>query len=110
MSEMFEPKENGIECDCPFCPLKKANTQVCDFIVHFDTKNERIGSLYNGKITDEEKKALTTLAIIGRNNWKLKIGSSDTVKMPNYTFSVARTRRDIYKVCFHNNRKADGVK
>ena len=92
-------------CDCPFCPLVKANLQVCDLLIKIDTDGDEFSF---GGISDENYihlgEQLFILCAIARNNAKLPIGKHLDLSDDNkrYTCWVSQPEKDIYSICFHN--------
>lgn len=92
-------------CDCPFCPLVKANLQTCDLFVKIDDDGENLSC---GGISDENYTHLShhlfILSVLARNNAKLPIGKHlDLSDKENNRYScwVFRPYDDIFSICFH---------
>ena len=90
-----------IMCECPFCPLVEANTQVCDFLVKFDDRKQNFSVSGGQNLTREQNLNLIKIAIIGRDNWKLKIGEVASKDTETFRYTIEHPRRNLYKVCFH---------
>ena len=61
---MATTTENN-DCGCPYCPLVKVNTQVCDVIVTVmdDKKNNRINfNINTDSLTDEQVTNISMIA------------------------------------------------
>jgi len=88
------------ECDCPICPLVKANTHVCDVIV-------QIADLGYNIMPDSAKQfheQYYTLALIAKQQ-KTKINKTFSRYGTDHEYHVKRLTNDLYKVCFHTKPK-----
>ena len=93
------------ECDCPFCPLVKANVQTCDVLVKVDDDGENL-SLGGITCTPDLvalRRHFFVISVVARNNHKLPRGYSIDFGLENkYSCNVFRQTNDTYKICFHN--------
>jgi hypothetical protein len=96
-----------MECaTCPFCPLVKANVQICNYelsiLVDKKTHQCYVGLAKSNPEMGCLTKDLITIAFLARNNYKLKPGKSVHKEvLGEYEFTVFRKNKDEYKVCFH---------
>jgi hypothetical protein len=95
-----------MECTCPFCPLVKANVQICNYEVCIghdkQTDTYHIGIAASNPDMGALTNHLTTLALIARNNYKVKPGESVHKEKPGeFEFTVFRKSKCQFTVCFH---------
>ena len=100
----------SLTCDCPFCPLKDIDLQICDLKIRL---NKTGADLSWPKDTPSKYqnnplviKNLIILALWARNNCKLnKKDYQITVSKEDnqgYTMNIQCLAKDFYKICFHN--------
>lgn len=99
-----------MECTCPFCPLVKANVQICNYEVciryNKHTDAYRIAVAKTNPDMGSLKVHLTTLALIARNVYKVKPGESvHKEKSGEFEFTVFRRTKYEFVVCFHTERE-----
>ena len=114
---MENQTKNIYECDCPFCPLVSRNIHVEDVRITFsaDTSKVSYPDEYNDTFAlTEDKKVLgecfRTIALIGRNNWKLKVGQQGTSKQFGMLVHIRRLTKRTYSIDFHSPSVEEYVK
>lgn len=86
-------------CACPFCPMVKANLQVCDVIITESKESWNIRK--TGEPMGDLGDAVILLVRFAKQE-HLPVGYSRCFdKSGEYTCNLYRTKRNEYKFCFH---------
>jgi hypothetical protein len=91
------------------CPLVKANVQICNYEVSllYDRATHQLhgGTARSNPDMGVLTQHIITLAVIARNNHKLKPGHTIDIKQPGeFEYSVTRKNKHEFSVCFHTAR------
>lgn len=87
-----------ISISCPVCPLRLANTQVCDYSIRFH-KGQTFAP--DAKcLTDDQKHNLVVLAATAKAH-KLPLTKVLSADNDKYAFNVHHKHPGTYVVCFH---------
>lgn len=95
----------SVQCDCPFCPLTEANTQICDFKVSLLKQGAKLNHEKLDTFSEDVKRSLVLLVLIARNNNKIKPGLTHSHNTEMYDYHVECISRIKFKVCFHAKPK-----
>ena len=87
-----------IEITCPFCPLRRLNTQVCNFNVRYTKR----GIYASGGDSDLNETQIHNLIILSKlaQQEKLPVGQLMVQEKEEYRWGVQH-KRGVYVVCFH---------
>ena len=100
--------ESKVECDCPFCPLIRANTQVCGVSVVFPANKSKCFTgedvVRGSDIPCDLKRHLAIIVLMAKNNMNLKVGRWASDSCADYEFDVHRVRDRVFTICFHTKQ------
>ena len=88
-----------LECDCPFCPLEKANVNVCDIRISFPTKDTVRYSDLQGY--EQYENEFLKIVLWAKNNCKLRVGNTQSGKGGRCNYTVECWAKNHFKLCFH---------
>jgi hypothetical protein len=98
-------------CDCPFCPLEAMNLQCCDVKIRITPSRDKTGysaqtavpKAVNAGKTEEERKAIVNCLtqIVANMGKDVAVKTGNTWENQRCSFTIERTSKKDYKVCFH---------
>jgi hypothetical protein len=104
-----------ISCDCPLCPLQRANVQVCDAVLIQQDNKLSFGLPLKHENYAEDSvvsTALSTLVHVCFDMYKdkimqRKVNEPIDLNTDHYVLNFLRTHKRMWKVCFHIKTKEE---